>query len=125
MIDAEILRVMTLLGLAPRPRSLAPKMVRIIDYEITDNKGRTIVSDYLEAQGFDRVQYSVEAMGLIDPHRWQVVWSHLQKLFAQRCEPTDKIFSLVIERDHFEKMGILGDEIDRAWILQLVQVLFV
>lgn len=88
------------------------------------NAARTKVSDYLEAQGFDRVQYSV-FLGKVDPHRWQLVWAHLQKQFAKRCEPTDKIFSLVIEQDHFEKMGLLGNEIDRAWILQEVQVFFV
>jgi CRISPR-associated protein Cas2 len=111
-------------GLGPTVFERRPGMIKLVCYDIADNAARTKVSDYLENQGFDRVQYSV-FMGKVDPHRWQVVWATLQKLFVKRCEPTDKIFSLVIERDHFEKMGILGHEIDRAWILQEVQVLFV
>ena len=99
-------------------------MIRIVAYDIADTSARTRVSDYLEAQAFERVQYSV-FIGEVDAHRWQVVWAELQKIFVKRCIETDKIFSVVIERDHFEKMSILGAELDQAWILQEVQVFFV
>jgi CRISPR-associated endonuclease Cas2 len=99
-------------------------MIRLICYDIADNAARTKVHDYLEAQGFERVQFSV-FMGVVDAHHWQKVWAHLAKLFEKRCDKTDKIFSHVIERDHFEKMLTLGDGIDKAWLLQEVQVLFI
>ena len=99
-------------------------MIRLVSYDITENAARTRISDYLEAQGFERVQYSV-FLGTLDPYRWKLVWGQLGKLFAKHCQPTDKIFSVVVERDHFDKMSILGDDLDRAWILQEVPVFFV
>jgi CRISPR-associated endonuclease Cas2 len=98
-------------------------MIRMVTYDISENAARARVSDYLESQGFERVQYSV-FLGTVDQHRWQKTWVHLAKLFAKHCAPTDKIFSIVVERDHFDKMSILGQDLDRAWILQEVPVFF-
>lgn len=98
-------------------------MVRIIYYDISEAAARTRVHDYLEAQGFDRIQYSV-FIGEIDPHRWQKVWAHLVAVHCKHCQETDKIYSHVIERDHFRKMAILGRPLDVAWILQELDVWF-
>jgi CRISPR-associated endonuclease Cas2 len=99
-------------------------MIRPVCYDIAGTPARTRVSDYLEQQGFERVQYSVFA-GVVDQHRWHKVWVHLGKLFSRRCAETDKIFSVVVERDHFGKMAILGAALDRDWLLQEVPVLCV
>ena len=99
-------------------------MVRIIYYDITDSKGRTKLHDYLEAQGFDRIQYSV-FVGTIDLHRWQKVWARICSLHAQYCADTDKIYTHLIDAQHFEKMLTLGHGPDTDWILHKTEVLFV
>ena len=89
-----------------------------------DSLARSKVHDYLEAQGFDRIQFSV-FVGKTDAHHWQKVWAYLEKLFAQRCKSEDKIYSRVIAHDHFKNMRILGQPIDTAWILHEIDVWFV
>jgi hypothetical protein len=64
-------------------------------------------------------------VGVADQHRWHKVWVHLGKLFSKHCADTDQIFSVVLERDHFRKMAILGTELDRDWILRENPVFFV
>ncbi len=96
----------------------------MVYYDIAESKARTKVHDYLEAQGFERIQYSV-FVGRIDIHRWQKVWARLCSIHARYCTELDKINSHVIEADHFRKMSILGPSIDTAWILQEVDVLFI
>lgn len=99
-------------------------MVKIIYYDITDNKGRTKIHDYLEAQGFERIQFSV-FIGKIDRHRWQKVWARLSSFHAQYCSEEDKIYAHNIQAEHFEKMSKLGNGPDTDWILQKTEVLFI
>lgn len=95
----------------------------MIYYDIAESKARTKVHDYLQAQGFDRIQYSV-FVGRIDPHRWQKVWARLCALHARHCTAQDKIHSHVIEADHFRNMRVLGPPPDLPWILQELDVYF-
>lgn len=99
-------------------------MLRLIYYDISDTKARTKVSKYLEAQGFDRLQYSV-FVGKIESNRWEKVRSQLAFLFEKHCKSDDKIFSHVVERDHFKNMSIFGRGPDKAWILHEIEVLFI
>lgn len=99
-------------------------MIRVVYYDITDSPARTRVSDYLEAEGFERVQFSV-FIGKASTKHWERMWKKLETLYMKHCAPTDKIFTHVIERDHFRKMSILGPELDVEWILQEVEYLFI
>lgn len=99
-------------------------MVRIIYYDIAPDKARAKVHDYLEAQGFERIQYSV-FVGVVDQHRWQKVWARLSSLHARYCTDADKMYSHLIDPGHFEKMTILGHGPDTDWILQRQEVLFI
>jgi CRISPR-associated endonuclease Cas2 len=96
----------------------------MVYYDISENKARLKVHDYLEAQGFERIQYSV-FVGKIDMHRWQKIWAKLCALHARYCTDQDKIYSHVIEANHFRKMSVLGPPLDIPWILQEMNVFFI
>ena len=98
-------------------------MIRMICYDVAKNKPRTELANQLIYLGFERVQYSV-FVGRISPARWKTAWKEMQKFFLEKCEKTDRIYSHVIERDHFRGMGILGAGMDLDWILQEVDVWF-
>lgn len=99
-------------------------MIRSICYDITEDKVRTRLAKYLEAQDFTRLQYSV-FIGQIEASRWKNLERYLAKFHAKYCKPEDRINSHVIETDNFKEMLILGNEIDMAWILHEINVLFV
>lgn len=99
-------------------------MIRMVCYDIEENKTRTKLSDLLELHGFDRIQYSV-FVGKIPIGRWQKLWSEIEKLYTEKGKSNDRIYSHVIEHDHFKKMTILGNAIDTAWVLQEIKVWFV
>ena len=98
-------------------------MVRIVYYDITNNKGRVKVHDYLEAQGFERIQYSV-FLGKVEAARWVKIWRRLSNIFHEHCAPEDKIYSHLIEAQHFRKMLTLGTKVDIDWILQETDTFF-
>lgn len=89
----------------------------MVYYAISVPKGRTKVHDYLESQGFERIQYSV-FVGRIEARHWKRVWRQLSYLFETYCVPEDKIYSHLIEADHFRHMLVLGEPIDIAYNLQ-------
>lgn len=99
-------------------------MIRFICYDITDDKVRTRLADELEFIGFHRIQYSVFC-GRIERDRWPRIHKSLEKFHKKHCIATDRIFSHLIERDHFEKMTILGQHFDKAWILDEIDLLFI
>ena len=99
-------------------------MIRMVFYDITGTKGRTKISNYLEAQGLERIQFSV-FVGEIEPPRWQKVWKKLVELYEKECDAaTDRIFSHVVDRDNFGKMLTLGLSPDKAWIMGEVSSLY-
>lgn len=99
-------------------------MVRIIYYDISVPKGRTKVHDYLEAQGFVRIQYSV-FVGQVKATHWRRVWRQLTHLHETYCDPDDKLNSHLIEARHFREMCHLGNPIDIDWVLNEVGVFFI
>lgn len=98
-------------------------MVRIMSYDISVPKGRTKVHDYLEAQGFVRIQYSV-FVGKVKPAHWRRVWRHLTHLHERYCAPADKVYSHLLEAQHFRDMCRLGDPLDIDWVLNEIDVLW-
>lgn len=99
-------------------------MIRMICYDISENKARNKFAHFLEAQDFTRLQFSV-FVGKVEPQRWKRLESDLEKFHAKHCKKGDRIHSHLIERDHFEGMLVLGEELDKAWIMQEINVLFV
>lgn len=99
-------------------------MIRLICYDINEDKVRTRLAKFLEAHDFSRLQYSV-FVGLIEPSRWRNLKSYLEKFHKKHCIAEDRIHSHVIERDNFEEMLILGTDLDTAWILHEIRVLFI
>jgi CRISPR-associated endonuclease Cas2 len=99
-------------------------MIRQICYDISEDKVRTRLSKFLEAQDFTRLQYSV-FVGQIEPSRWKTLERYLAKFHEKYCDAKDRINSHVIERDNFQEMLILGNEVDTAWILHEITVLFI
>ncbi len=98
-------------------------MIRIVCYDISENKHRKWISDFLLEQGFERMQYSVFA-GTIPTIRWKAAWERIAKYFEKNCAESDRIQSHVVEQDHFKQMSVLGIPPDFEWILQETQVWF-
>ena len=99
-------------------------MIRLIAFDIGEDKVRTRLAGFLEAQDFTRLQYSV-FIGKIEALRWRSLERKLNSFYGKYCSEGDRIHSHVIERDHFRKMLILGNELDTAWILDEIRVLFI
>lgn len=98
-------------------------MIRMVCYDIGIDKARTKLAALLEYQGYERVQYSV-FIGRISSERWEKSWKTLEEFHKNHCVETDNIYVHVIERDHFEKMAILGKDLDKSWILHEQNVFF-
>lgn len=92
-------------------------------YDITDNKPRTKLADYLEQQGLVRLQYSVFS-GEVEAHHWNRIWKHITHFFRTKCQPEDKVFSMVVDSDHFRKMDTLGPEPEIAWIMDEIHTFY-
>ena len=72
-------------------------MIRLICYDITEDKSRNRLSALLEEQGFERIQYSI-FVGQISAARWDAFWSRLERFFKERCSEKDRIYSHMIEQ---------------------------
>ncbi|HHG83353.1 MAG TPA: CRISPR-associated endonuclease Cas2, partial [Bacteroidetes bacterium] len=81
--------------------------MRLLTYDIGDDRARTRFSKRLEFYGFERIQYSV-FLGEVPAGRWKNIWKETQIFFENYCDEDDRIMSHVIERDHFDNMAILG-----------------
>ena len=98
-------------------------MMRVIMYDISENSKRSWISKSLEAEGFDRIQYSVFA-GKMNTAKWRKYWKEIKAYFDKNCQADDRIFSIKVDRDNFRQMEVLGMELDKAWIMQEIKVWF-
>ena len=99
-------------------------MIRMVCYDIGEDKVRKRLMVMLEDHDFIRLQYSVFA-GRVAVGRWRSFWKKLEKFYAKHCQEGDRIHSHVIDVDEFKRMLILGESPDLPWILKEVTVLFV
>jgi len=82
-------------------------MLYLIVYDITANKLRKKVADVLQAEGFERIQYSV-FVGKYDPRQNEKLWKVLEKAGNTTEQGSVKIFVIPMLKYHFQRMLMLG-----------------
>jgi CRISPR-associated endonuclease Cas2 len=102
----------------------------MVCYDITENRPRTRLADWLEREGFLRIQYSI-FVGRMTAAQWRKFRRKLEVFHLAECEPEDRILSLALRQNDFENMlqnqlgsTILEDDADRNWILGKEDVWF-
>lgn len=98
-------------------------MLKLICYDIENNRLRTGVAKYLEQQGLVRLQYSVFA-GTLNNEQWQKLWNRVALLYEKRCGEHDTIYCILLSKAAFKKMRSLGEKPDNKFVLDEIDVLF-
>lgn len=103
---------------------LKPKkdMICFITYDITDNRIRKKISDYLEEKGCVRVQKSI-FLAQIERVVFKTLQEGLASIAAAYGE-SDSIFFIPVPEDSLHKMRIIGKEIDFSITLGRSHTLF-
>lgn len=91
-------------------------LLRLIIYDIENDKYRTKLAKKLEAYGFIRLQYSVFC-GRHSLVQWQKVWKKIKEFESKYGSPNDKIYATILSTSNFKKMDIIGEKPDFALIL--------
>ncbi len=99
------------------------KLLLLITYDITNDKGRVKLADLLKKLGFERIQYSV-FVGVCTPAQWQRWYKLVEKLFNQFREDGDKLYVIPQGRKLFEKTQIVGQQFDMEWITGKTEFLY-
>ena len=98
-------------------------MVKLILYDISNDRPRTHLARWLDAEGFDRIQYSV-FVGKTTRYRWDKLYPELQEWFEEHCQTEDRLYAIVLDSNHFRRTEMLGVPLDTEWILQTVDAWF-
>ena len=85
--------------------------IRIVFYDISDDKHRTKLAHKLRAWGFERIQYSVFC-GRHSPFQWQKCWKEILAQAKKYGDGTEKIYTLIISRQQLENMEHIGEKPD-------------
>lgn len=102
-----------------KPKS---EMVVLITYDITSNKIRKKVSDYLEGIGCERIQKSV-FLGQIDKRSFREIQETVYAL-QQSYDNEDSIVFLPVSESELMGMRMVGKEIDMTFALKRQNTLF-
>jgi CRISPR-associated protein Cas2 len=104
------------------PPKAKKDMICFIMYDISDNRIRKKISDYLEEKGCVRVQKSI-FLAQIERTAFQTLQEGLAAI-AAAYENDDSIFFIPVPEDSLHKMRIIGKEIDFAFSLGREHTLF-
>ena len=91
-------------------------ILRLICYDIENDKLRNKLSKHLKIYGFTRMQKSVFC-GQITNEKWIVCKKTLTKLFELSKKESDSLYTLIINKNNFTKMEIYGEAPDVELIL--------
>jgi CRISPR-associated endonuclease Cas2 len=79
------------------------RLLYLICYDITENRGRKKTADLLIQNGYERLQYSV-FIGVHHPGKLKGLWQKLQ----QNIKENDKLIVINIHKKAFLKMKKIG-----------------
>lgn len=100
-------------SISSKPKST---MICFIMYDITDNKIRKRIADYLEEKGCYRVQKSI-FLGQLDRKLYREIQNALWEL-QKTYENQDSILFVPVSEDEIKAMRIIGKEINVPFMLQ-------
>ncbi len=98
-------------------------MLRLVSYDIENNKIRTRVAKMLLRAGLDRIQYSV-FIGEISDEGWSHLWESMEGYTEDQLGEGDQICSFVIGPREFRKLLVLGKVPDIEYIMGEKDVLY-
>ena len=99
-------------------------ILRLISYDIEDDKFRNKLAKKLEAFGFERIQKSVFC-GTHTLQQWMQCWVLIQKLHKKYGVKDDKVYALVISKKMFRTMQGLGPSPDTKSILNEILTVWI
>jgi len=99
-------------------------ILRLICYDIEDDRLRLKVAKKLESFGFYRIQKSVFC-GQHTDVQWNRCIISLEIMYEKYKKPGDSIYVMVISKKMFEKMYTLGEKVDVESILDQKLVLWI
>jgi len=105
--------------LGKKPRSA---MICFIMYDITNNRIRTKVAEYLEEKGCVRVQKSI-FLGQIERRVYREIQETLHTIQTS-YENNDSIFFVPVSEDEIRAMRVIGENIDMQFVLGRQNTLF-
>lgn len=100
------------------------KLLLVLSYDISNDKGRTKMSKQLEQFGFERIQYSVFA-GHCTTHQWRRWKRVLTALFEKYKTEGDKFYVIPQSEKLFRQTEMHGAEFDIDWVSGRTLVLFI
>jgi len=99
-------------------------MVKLVMYDIANDKKRDKIAKILEERGLDRIQYSV-FVGKQSPAIWDGTWHRLNELYKKFANEFDRVYVIDISDSSFRKLKSLGTAPDIPWILHDIKVLYI
>ncbi len=99
-------------------------ILRLISYDISDDRLRDKIAKKLEAFGCYRMQKSVYC-GIIDNSYWAECWGEIQFLYETNYNEGDKIYAHIMSKEQFEKGEYLGVKPDFDLILDKIITLWI
>ncbi|MBK9257719.1 MAG: CRISPR-associated endonuclease Cas2 [Saprospiraceae bacterium] len=99
-------------------------ILRLICYDIEDDRLRLKIAKKLESFGFYRIQKSVFCGQHNDVH-WSRCVMDLEVMYEKYKKPGDSIYAMVIGKKMLEKVYTLGEQIDTETILDKKLVLWI
>ncbi len=99
------------------------KLLLLLSYDISQDKGRTKMAKQLEQFGFERLQYSVFA-GHCTSHQWRHWKKTLLHLFNKYKTEGDKFYVIPQSEKLFRQTDMNGAEFDMDWVTGRTLVLY-
>lgn len=91
-------------------------MLKLICYDIENDRLRTWVSKYLERQGLTRLQYSV-FVGTLTREQWATLWTRVHEQCTAHFKDDDSLYCMILSKGAFQKVQQVGKTIDTDFIL--------
>ncbi|MEL6193543.1 MAG: CRISPR-associated endonuclease Cas2 [Bacteroidota bacterium] len=99
------------------------EMICFIMYDISHNKVRTKVAEYLEAKGCFRIQKSI-FLGQLERRSYRDIQDALHTI-QQSYENDDSIIMVPVSEDEIRSMRMIGKEIDMAFVMGRANTIFI
>lgn len=98
--------------------------LRLVLYDIAEDRYRNKLAKTLEAMGFIRIQNSVFA-GMHSKMQWKKLWKQIMQLHNKRGEADDKVYSIIVSKKMFRSMHVCGSAPPVELILEEQIVLWI
>ncbi len=100
-------------------------MTWLLCYDIEDDKLRQKIAKLLEKTGWERLQKSVFATGVLQTKQFNRFLKILQDRFEPLLKEDDKIYAWCLSDNQFAEVVKMGQPYDAKWIQGSYDVLYI